>query len=81
MRLRAMVLKRPLRVRSSLTSCAASKLAAASSGELNGTIAIGMASSCPWVTSTTSSADAREVVKANAINASTANGLFIGLES
>src|ERR1700678_2317034 len=54
MSLRSVVLKRPLRARSELTSCATSKGAAAAPGVSNGTIAIGMASACPLVISTTS---------------------------
>ncbi len=56
MSLRSVVLKRPLRARSSLTSCATSNEPA--SGALKGTMAIGMASACPFVISTTSSAHA-----------------------
>src|ERR1700734_287616 len=60
MSLRSVVLKRPLRARSLPTSCATSNDAAAASGELKGTMAIGMASACPFVISTTSSAQERE---------------------
>src|ERR1700723_1519456 len=60
MSLRSMVLNRPLRARSSLTSCATSNDAAASSADVKGTMAIGMASVWPFVTSTTNSAWARQ---------------------
>src|SRR6202166_682249 len=75
---RSVVLKRPLRARSSLTSCATSKEPA--SGALKGTIAIGIASACPFVISTTSSAH----VGGQNMRKPTANThekrLFIGLE-
>src|ERR1700722_11024850 len=58
MSLRSVALKRPLRARSSLTSCATSNEPA--SGALKGTMAIGMASACPFVISTTSSAHVLE---------------------
>src|SRR5450631_721593 len=78
MSLRSVVLKRPLRARSSLTSFATSNDPA--SGELKGTIAIGMASACPFVISTTSSAH----VRGQNMRKPTANTyekrLFIGLE-
>src|ERR1700676_5747006 len=78
MSLRSVALKRPLRARSSLTSFATSNEPA--SGELKGTIAIGIASACPFVISTTSSAH----VGGQNIRKPTANThekrLFIGLE-
>src|SRR4030081_2161775 len=80
MSLRSVVLKRPLRVRSALTSCATSNEAAAASGELNGTIAIGMASDCPFVISTTSSAHVREQNNMKPIATKHEMHLFIGLE-
>src|SRR5258708_28933722 len=72
--------KRPVRARSSLTSFATSNEAAAASGELKGTIAIGMASACPLVISTTSSAPAREQRNMKPIAAKHEVRLFIGLE-
>src|SRR6202163_975313 len=80
MSLRSVVLKRPLRARSSLTSCATSNDAAAASGELKGTIAIGMASACPFVISTTSCARARGQTRINTIATKHAKRLFIGLK-
>src|SRR5258708_33912376 len=80
MSLRSVVLKRPLRARSSLTSCATSNEAAVASGGLKGTIAIGMASDCPLVISTTSSAHVREQNNMKASAAKDEICLFIGLE-
>src|SRR5258708_5434853 len=80
MSLRSVALKRPLRARSSLTSFATSNEAAAASGELKGTIAIGMASACPFVISTTSSAPAREQNNMKPIATKHEVRLFIGLE-
>src|SRR3979490_276072 len=78
--LRAVALNRPLRARSSLTSCATSNEAAAASGELKGTIAIGMASACPLVISTTSSAQVRVPNSRKPIATKHEMRLFIGLE-
>src|SRR6266404_2595100 len=80
MSLRSVVRKRPLRARSSLTSWATSNEAAAASGELNGTMAMGMASACPFVISTTSCAQLREQNNMKPIAAKTEMCLFIGLE-
>src|SRR6202051_4576312 len=81
MSLRSVVLKRPLRARSSLTSFATSNEAAAASGELKGTMAIGMASACPFVISTTSSAHVRGHNNMKPIAATKHEiRLFIGLE-
>src|ERR1700693_3742749 len=80
MSLRSVVLKRPLRARSAPTSCATSNEAAAASGELNGTIAIGMASDCPFVISTTSSAHVGEQNNMKPIATKHEMRLFIGLE-
>src|ERR1700730_4314144 len=78
MSLRSVVLKRPLRARSALTSCATSNDAAAASGELNGTIAIGMAFACPFVISTTSSDQVREPNNIRPIATKHEKRLFIG---
>src|SRR5450755_4539203 len=78
--LRSVVLNRPLRARSSLTSCATSNDAAAASAELKGTIAIGMASACPFVISTTSSARLLVHSNAKAIAAKQLLHLFIGFK-
>src|SRR6202021_597424 len=80
MSLRSVVLKRPLRARSELTSCATSKGAGAAPGEPNGTIAIGMASACPFVISTTSWAHVREQNNRKPIASKEENRLFIGFE-
>src|ERR1700688_2751722 len=80
MSLRSVVLKRPLRARSSLTSCATSNEAAAASGELKGTMAMGMASDCPFVISTTSSAQVREQNNMKPIATKHEMRLFIVLE-
>src|SRR3984893_11887448 len=80
MSLRSVVLKRPLRARSAPTSCATSNEAAAASGELKGTIAIGMASACPLVISTTSSAQVREQNRRTPSVTNHDYRLFIGLE-
>src|SRR5258708_4467035 len=80
MSLRSVVLKRPLRARSALTSWATSNEAAAASGELKGTMAIGMASACPFVISTTSSAQVREQNNRKPIATKHEIRLFIGLE-
>src|ERR1700676_957939 len=78
MSLRSMVLNRPLRARSSLTSWATSNDAAASSADAKGTMAMGMASVWPFVTSTTNSPWARqEITKLTARRARHARGLFI----
>src|SRR5579859_1805097 len=80
MSLRSMVLKRPLRARSSLTSCATSNEAAVISGEAKGTMAMGMASVWPLVTSTTNSARAAQgPMTLIARKAQTASCLFIEL--
>src|ERR1700736_3730760 len=78
--LRSVDLKRPLRARSSLTSCATSNEAAAASGELKGTMAMGMASDCPFVISTTSSAQVREQNNMKPTATKHEMRLFIGLE-
>src|SRR6202140_4815648 len=78
MSLRSVVLKRPLRARSSLTSFATSNVAAAASGELKGTIAIGMASACPFVISTTSPAHVGEQSNIRPITTKHEKRLFIG---
>src|SRR3984893_1893750 len=80
MSLRSVVLKRPVRARPSLQSFATSNDAAAASGELKGTIAIGMASDCPFVISTTSSAQLREQNNMKPIATKHEMRLFIGLE-
>src|ERR1700734_103656 len=80
MSLRSVVLKRPLRARSLPTSCATSNDAAAASGELKGTIAIGMASACPLVISTTSSAHEREQNAKQPIASKHKRRLFIWVE-
>src|SRR5580658_10050925 len=80
MSLRSVVLKRPLRARSLPTSCATSNDAAAASGELKGTIAIGMASACPLVISTTSSAQEREQSTKQPIASKHEMRLFIWVE-
>src|SRR5271165_4506564 len=80
MSLRSVVLNRPLRARSSPTSCATSKDAAAASGDENGTIAMGMASACPFVISTTSSARARAQNTSKPVATKHEKRLFIGLE-
>src|SRR4029077_344705 len=80
MSLRSVVLKRPLRARSLLTSCATSNDAAAASGELNGTIAMGIASACPLVTSTVRSAQLCRQNSSRASRPKHDNCLFIWLE-
>src|SRR5271168_5350992 len=80
MSLRSVLLNRPLRARSLLTSCATSKDAAAASGELKGTMAIGMASACPFVTSTTSSAQVGGQNNRKPMAIQHEKRLFIGLE-
>src|SRR5665213_1668269 len=80
MSLRSVVLKRPLRAKSSLTSFATSKDAAAASAELKGTMAMGMASAWPLVISTTSSAQVGPANRRNPRTARQDKGLFIGLE-
>src|SRR5450631_3256314 len=80
MSLRSVVLKRPLRARSSFTSCATSNEAAAASGELKGTIAIGVASAWPFVISTTSSAHVRVQNNSRPIAIHHVKHLFIGLK-
>src|ERR1700735_1899940 len=80
MSLRFMVLKRPLRARSELTSCATSNGAAAAPGGSNGTTAIGMAFVCPFVISTTSWAHVREQNNRKPIASKEENRLFIGFE-
>src|SRR6202041_1404398 len=80
MSLRSVVLKRPLRARSELTSCATSKGAVAAPGEPNGTIAIGMASACPFVISTTSCAHVLEQNNRKPIASKDEKRLFIGFE-
>src|ERR1700691_913277 len=77
MSLRSVVLKRPLRARSSLTSCATSNEPASA---LKGTMAIGMASACPFVISTTSSAHAGAQNNMRPIGNQHDRCLFIGLE-
>src|SRR5208283_3117410 len=80
MSFRSMLLKRPLRARSSLTTCATSKVPAAASAAVKGTIAMGMASSCPRVTSTTNSPRLSGQNASSASNTITKRDLFIGLE-
>src|SRR5271168_1174988 len=81
MSLRSVVLKRPLRARSSLTNCATSKVAVAGGGgDPKGTIAMGMASACPFVISTTSSAQVRGQNNRKPITIKHAKRLFIGFE-
>src|ERR1700679_1644907 len=80
MSLRSVALKRPLRARSELTSCATSKGAAAAPGEPKGTMAIGMASACRFAISTTSSAHVLEQNNRKASVNKQEMRLFIGLE-
>src|ERR1022692_2124115 len=80
MSLRSMALNRPLRDRSSATTRATSKDSAAASAPMNGTIAMGMASSCPRVTSTTKSPHEREQKSKRPRTAIEQSALFIGLE-
>src|ERR1700677_1952157 len=80
MALRSGVLKRPLRPRSELTSWATSKGTGAAPGEPNGTIAIGMASACPFVISTTSSAHVLEQNNRKPSASKQEKRLFIGFE-
>src|ERR1700677_3764998 len=81
MSLRSMVLKRPLRARSLLTTVAASIEVSAESAARNGTTAIGTALSCPRVTSTTNSAPRLCDSSKHASDAAKATRvLFIGFE-
>src|SRR3984957_11266750 len=75
---RSVVLKRPLRARSSLTSCATSNEPA--SGALKGTMAMGMGSACPFVLPTTSSATPGAEINSRTIGNQHERRLFIGLE-
>src|SRR6185437_14005085 len=80
MSLRSVVRKRPLRARSSLTNCATSNGAGAASGEPKGTMAMGMASACPLVISTTNSAQVLVQNNRQPKASKQENRLFIGLE-
>src|SRR5580692_1530518 len=80
MSLRSIDLKRPLRARSSLTNRATSTVSAAASAAVNGTMAMGMASSCPRVTSTTNSPQVDGGNNTTPHKAIRKSLLFIGLE-
>src|SRR5208337_3263480 len=80
MSLRSIDLKRPLRERSALTTWATSNESAAASAAVNGTIAMGIASSCPFVTSTTNSPQLRGASSIKRTAAAAKLALFIGLE-